>query len=129
MGKKNNCMDISSDKLLPREDPDMATKGNLRREIESLLIAAQNNAIKINYVRMKIHNTQQNSKYEICGDRDETINPIISEYNKQLKRECKTRHDRVGKVIHSELYMKAKFNRPNMHKPESVLENETHRIL
>ena len=37
-------------------------KGNIKRESESFLIAAQNNAIRTNYIKVKIDNTQQNSK-------------------------------------------------------------------
>ena len=55
-------------------------KGNFKREIESLLIAAQNNAVRTNHIKERIDKTQQNSKCRLCGDRDETINHIISEY-------------------------------------------------
>ena len=51
-------------------------KGNLSREKESLLIAAQNNAIRTNHIRTRIDKTQQNNKYRLCGDRDKTINHI-----------------------------------------------------
>ena len=34
-------------------------KGNLKRETESLIIAAQNNAIRTNYIKAKIDKTQQ----------------------------------------------------------------------
>ena len=37
-------------------------KGNFKRETESLLIAAQNNAIRTNHIRARIDKTQQNSK-------------------------------------------------------------------
>ena len=46
--------------------------------------------------------TQQNSQCRLSGDRDETINHIISEYSKLAQREYKTRHNCVGKVIHEE---------------------------
>ena len=71
-------------------------KGNLKRETESLLIAAQNNAIRTNQIKERIDKTQQNSKCRLCGDRDETINHIIS---KLAQKEYKIRYDRVGKVI------------------------------
>ena len=54
-------------------------KGNFKRETESLLIAAQNNAIRTNHIKTRIDKTQQNSKCRLCGDRDETINHIINE--------------------------------------------------
>ena len=45
-----------------REDMDMTKKENLLRETESFLIATQNKTIKINYIKEKIDNLQQNSK-------------------------------------------------------------------
>ena len=70
------------------------------RETESLLIAAQDNTIRTNHIKARRDKTQQNSKCRLCGDRDETINHIISECSKLAQREYKARHDWVGKVIH-----------------------------
>ena len=75
---------------------------------------------------------QQNSKCRLCGDRDETINHIISECSKLAKKECKTRHDKVGKVIHWEMCKKFKFDNTNKwykHNSAPVLENNTHKLL
>ena len=72
---------------------------------------------------------EQNSRCRLCGDRDETINHINSEFSKLVQ---KTRNDWVGKVIHWELCKKFKFSHMNkwhMHNPTSVLENETHKLL
>ena len=60
--------------------------------------------------QIKIDKTQQNSKCRLCGDRDETINHIISEYSKLAQKENKTRHNWEGKVIHWELCEKFKFD-------------------
>ena len=65
--------------ILPEKTWMQPRKGNLKRETESLLIAAQNNAIRANYIKARIGKTQQNSK---CSDRNETINHIISECSK-----------------------------------------------
>ena len=51
----------------------------MKREIESLLVAAQNNAIKTNYVKAKIDNMQENNKCRLSSDRNETINHLIRE--------------------------------------------------
>ena len=67
-------------------------KGNFKRETESLLMAAQNNALRTNHIKTRIDKTQQNSKCRPYVDRDETINHIISECSK-LAQEYKTRHD------------------------------------
>ena len=106
-------------------------KGNLKRETESLLIAAQDNAIKTNHIKARIDKTQQNSKCRLCGERDEMINHIISECSKLARKEYKTRHDWVGKVINWEMCKKVKFNHTNkwyMHNPAPVLENDTHKL-
>ena len=76
--------------------------------------------------------TQQNGKCRLCGDRDETINHLISECSKLAQTEYETRHDWVGKVIHWKMNKKFKFNHTNkwyIHNPTSVLENDTHKLL
>ena len=106
-------------------------KGNLKRETESLLIAAQNNAIT-NHIKARIDKTQQNSKCRLCGGRDETINHIISKCNKLAQKEYKARHDWVSKVIHWEMCRKFQFDHTNkwyMHNPAPVLENDSHKLL
>ena len=107
-------------------------KGNLKRETESLLIATQDNAIRTNHIKARIDKTQQNSKCRLCGDKDETINHIISECSKLAKKEYKARHDWVGQVIHWEICRKFKFDHTNkwyMHNPAPVLENDSHKLL
>ena len=47
-------------------------KGKLKREAETLQIAAQNNAVRTNHIKARIDKTQQNSKCRLYGDRDET---------------------------------------------------------
>ena len=76
--------------------------------------------------------TQPNSRCRLCDDRDETINHIITECSKLAPKEYKTRHGWVEKDIHWELCKKFKFDHMNkwyMHNPESVQENEMHKIL
>ena len=94
-------------------------KGNFKRE------AAQNNSIRTNHLRDK---TQENSIRWLCGERDETTNPIISECRKLAQKEYKTRHAWVGKVIPWEMCKKFKFDQTDkwyMHYTTSVLENDT----
>ena len=81
-----------------------------------------------NHIKARIDKTQQNSKGRLCGDRDETINHIIRECSKLAQKKYKTRHDWVSKVIHREMCKKLKFDHTSkwyMHKPASVLENDT----
>ena len=102
----------------------MAKKRKLNRERDSLLIAAQNNAIRTNHIKARIDKTQQNSKCKLCGDRNETINHIMSKCSKLAQKEYKTRHDWVGK--------KLKFDHTNkwyIHNPVAVVENDAHKLL
>ena len=107
-------------------------KGYLKRETESLLIAAQDNALRTNHIKARIDKTQQNSKCRLCSDRDETINHIKSECSKLAQKEYKVRNDWVGKEIHWEMCRKFKFDHINkwyMHNPPPVLENDSHKLL
>ena len=75
---------------------------------------------------------QQNNKYRLCGERDETSSHVISECNKLAQKEYKTRHEWVSKVIYWEMCKKFKFNHTNkwyMHKPACVLENDIHKFV
>ena len=106
-------------------------KENFMRETESLLIAAQDSALRTNHIKARIDQTQQNSKCRLCDDRDETINHIISECSKLAQREYKARHDLVGKVIHWEMCKKFKFDHTDewyLHNPAPVQENATHKL-
>ena len=65
----------------------------------------------------------------VHGDRDETINHIISECSKLSKKSIRLD---MGKVIHWELCQKFQFDRTNkwyMYNITPVLENDTHKIL
>ena len=73
-------------------------KANRRRESESLLIAIQNNIVRTNYLKA-IDKTQQNRSCRLCGDREKTIDHIISKCSKFSQREYKTRHDWAVKMI------------------------------
>ena len=106
-------------------------KGNFQRETETLLIAAQNNAVRTNHIKTRIDKKQKNSKYRLCGDREETINHITIKGSKLAQNEYKIRHDWIGKVIHWEMCKKFKFDHTNklyMHNPASILENDTHKL-
>ena len=61
-------------------------KKNLKRKNESLLIAAQNNAIRTNHIKARIDKTLQENRCRLYGDRDETIK-YISECRKLAQKE------------------------------------------
>ena len=78
---------------------------NNNRENQSVLIAAQNNAIDTNPIKARTDKKQRNCKRRLCCDRDEIINHIISECSK-LALEMYNRHNWISKVIHFELCKK-----------------------
>ena len=81
----------------------------------------------------------ENSKCTLFCARDEIVYHIISDYRKLTQKECKRRHDWVGKVIYWELCKRLKFDHTGnliiltncmyMHRPKSVLKNEAHENL
>ena len=80
---------------------------------------------------MRIDKTQENSKCRLRGDRDETINHIISECSKLPQKEYKTRLDWVSKMIRWEMFKKFKFDFTNkyyMRNPAAVLENDAYKL-
>ena len=76
-----------------------------------------------------IHNK---SLFRLRGHGDETVNHLINGCSKLAKKEYKNKHDWVGELVLWELYKRLKFDHTNkqyQHRPESILENETHKIL
>ena len=49
----------------------------MKRKMETLLIAVQNNARRTNYVKVKLDNTQKNSICRLCVDKDKTFKERI----------------------------------------------------
>ena len=106
--------------------------GSLKRETESLILAAQEQAIRTNNIKAKIDKTQNDSKCRMCKSSEETINHIISECPKLAQKEYKRRHDWFGTKIHWEICKKydIEVNKNWFeHKPEKVTENNYCKIL
>ena len=104
----------------------------IKRETETLILAAQEQAIRTNLIKAKIDNTQEDSRCRMCGKVDETINHLISECSKMAQKEYKNRHDWVGRRIHWDICRKFGVNVSEKwynHEPESVVENDTCKVL
>ena len=86
-------MDISSDKQAKShmKNLDMAKKMKPFERNWISSDSSKNNAIRISYVKARIDKMQQNSRYWLCGDRDEIINHMISKCSKLVQKEYKTR--------------------------------------
>ena len=58
------------------------TRGTLKKETESLLAAAQDQAIRTNYRRAKIERDGTSPLCRMCKQADETVSYIVSECSK-----------------------------------------------
>ena len=104
----------------------------IKRETESLIMAAQEQAIRTNAIKAKIDKSQEESKCRMCGKVDETINHLLCECSKMAQREYKRRHDWLGKRVHWEVCRKLGFETKEKwyeHQPESVYENDDYKVL
>ena len=66
----------------------------MKRETESLTVAAQNQSIRTNLVKAKIDKSQGDS---LCRKVDESVDHIVSGCNKLAQKEYKRRYDNVAK--------------------------------
>ena len=106
--------------------------GDLKRETESIIVAAQNQSTRTNLVKAKIDKIQGDSLCCVCRNVDESIDHIVSACSKLAQKEYKRRHDNLGKIVHWKLARKCNFEAGDKwyeRKPESVLENEYYKIL
>ena len=104
----------------------------MKRETKSLIVAAQNQSIRTNLVKAKIHKSQGDSLCRVCRKVDESIDHIISGCSKLVQKEYKRRYDNVGKIVHWKLARKCNFEAGDKwyeHESESFLENEDYKIL
>ena len=59
----------------------------IKRETETLILVAQEQAIRTNLIKAKIDKTQEDSRYRMCGMVDETIYHLISELSRMAQKE------------------------------------------
>ena len=71
--------------------------GDLKRETESLIVAAQNQSIRTNLVKARIDKINGDSLCRMCRKVDESIDHIVSGCSKLAHKEYKRRHDNLGK--------------------------------
>ena len=59
----------------------------MKREAESLIVAAQNQSTRTNVVKAKIDKNQKDYLCRMCRKVDESIDHIISGYSKLVQKE------------------------------------------
>ena len=81
--------------LISEEDTFLwLSKGDLKAETESEIVAAQDQALQTKYYSTKILNTETESKCRLCQQFDETIDHIISACPILAKEQYIKRHDK-----------------------------------
>ena len=105
---------------------------DLKRETESLIVAAQNQSIRTNLVKAKIGKSQGDSLCRVCKKVHESIDHVVNGCSKLAQKEYKRRHNNLGKIVHWKLARKCNFEAGDKcyeHEPESVLEYKGYKIL
>ena len=80
--------------------------GDLKKETESLIVAAQNQSIRTNLVKAKIGKSNGDCLGRVCRKVDESINHIVGGCSKLVQKEYKRWHDNLGKIVHWKLARK-----------------------
>jgi hypothetical protein len=112
---------------------DWLNQQDLKKETEGLLIAAQDQALRTNYVKHRIDKTPGSSPLcRLCRAHYETIDHILNGCPKLAQTEYKCRHDKVAAALHWSLckdygfpYSKKWYE----HRAEKVLENDSVKLL
>jgi hypothetical protein len=87
--------------LISEEDTFLwLTKGDLKAETESEIVAAQGQALQTKYYATKILNTEADSKCRLCHQFDGRVDHIISACPILAKEQYVKRHDRVSAQLH-----------------------------
>ena len=97
--------------LISEEDTFLwLSKGDLKEETESEIVAAQDQALQTKYYATKILNAETNSKCRLCQQFDEKIDHIISACPVLAKEQYIKRHDRVCAQLHFKYARKQWYN-------------------
>jgi len=86
------------------------SKGDLKAETESEIVAAQDQALQTNYYTTKILNTETESKCRLCQQFDETTDHIILACPVLAKEQYIKRHDRVCAQLHFNICKEMGYN-------------------
>ena len=106
--------------------------GRLKKETEGLIVAAQDQVLSTNAIKVKIYNQSGSPMCRLCGVKEETVDHLVSCCEKIAQTDYKGRHDRVATLIHWSLCKQYGFPRCDnwwTHQAEKVLENDDFKVL
>ena len=79
------------------------SRSDLKVGTEALLCAAEEQAIRTNYVKHYLDESSDSPLCRMCGKRGESIQHIFSECEKLAQKVYKRRHDNEAKKVHLDL--------------------------
>ena len=106
--------------------------GELKRETESLLCTAQEQALRVNAIKYLIDKASDTLLCRLCNEKTESITHIVSACSVLAKCQYRKRHDKVGTYVHWWLCKKYQLQCSDKwytHTPQSVQENDEYKIL
>ena len=102
----------ATEKVKGNKSWDWLKKGYLKKETESTIIAAQDQALCTRNMSKTVYGENVDSTCRVCGSADETVAHIVSECQKLVQKEYKqVRHDNIAKMIHWKLCKKWGFEK------------------
>lgn len=107
-------------------------RGVLKKETEGFIIAAQDQALRTNAIKVKIDKQKGTAMCRLCGEKEETVDHLVSSCSKIAQTDYKGRHDKVAANLHWSLCKQFGFERAQNwyeHRAEKVLENEDYKLL
>jgi hypothetical protein len=116
----------------PVESVQWLIDGYLKKETESLIMAAQEQSLRTRKIMHDIDHRNVNPKCRLCGKKDETVEHLVSACSKLAQTEYKARHDKVASIIHWYLCKQIGVQVPKEwyeHQPSAITENENKKIL
>jgi len=115
------CIRNTDRQLIGEEDTFLwLSKGDLKAETESEIVAAQDQALQTEYYATKILNTESDSKCRLCQQFDETIDRTISACPVLAKEQYIKRHDRVCAQLHFNICKETAVQLDKKHRYEHV---------
>ena len=102
------------------------SRGDLKVETEALLCAAQEQAVRTNYIKYHIDNNSDTPMCRLCEKKGESVQHITGGCEKLAQKEYKRRHDNVAKKVHWDTCKKNRLEHSEKwyeHPPEGAVEN------
>ena len=105
---------------------------DLKKETEGLILAAQDQALRLNYIKWKIDKTAASPICRLCHLKNETADHILSCCSKLSQTEYKSRHDKVAAAVHWCMCRKYQIPCEDIwyeHRADKVAENDDVKLL